>query len=83
MPRRAPLPAGGPVRLEEVHAGSTASGSSTRNASSPPALDRDPAITPDAAWFQARLRSALDLRDRLGVARFAASCMPRPMACPA
>jgi len=32
-------------------------------------LDRDPAALPDAAWYQARLASALSLRERLGVAR--------------
>ena len=33
-------------------------------------LDRDAGVTPDAAWFEARLRSALALRERLGIARF-------------
>lgn len=33
-------------------------------------LDRNAAITPDAAWFQARLATALALRERLGIGRY-------------
>ncbi|MDB5415966.1 MAG: class SAM-dependent rRNA methyltransferase [Rubritepida sp.] len=33
-------------------------------------LDRDATATPDAAWFQAKLQAALNVRERLGIAQY-------------
>ena len=65
------LPPGGPVRLEGddgVKHGIWQFNPHSLIAAR--VLDRQAAATPDAAWFQARLATALALRERLGIARF-------------